>query len=69
LKLLKGHITDYEKSGCYYPAPLGKFTLTAIARAKNIQQQIDREELEKYSNPCCSKLPDLVEALLNMKRV
>jgi hypothetical protein len=69
LKLLKGYITDYEKSGYYYPAPLGEFTSKAIARAKNIQQQIDRDELDKYSNPCCSKLPDLVAALLNMKRV
>lgn len=67
--LLKDHIPDYEKSICLYPRPLKDLTTQAIQRAERIAEQIQRDALDEYSNPCCSKLPDLVQSLLNLKSI
>ena len=67
LRLLKGHINDYDKAVCYYISHLQPLTIKAIDRAEKIQQQIERDGLDQYSNPCCSKLPELVNKLLEMK--
>ena len=65
--LLGEHISNYEKSMCLYPEPLKELTSQAIQRAERIAAQIERDELPEHSNPCCSKLPDLVQSLLNLQ--
>jgi RloB-like protein len=60
---LKSHITNYDKSVCCYDNYLQPLTNDALNRAEKIQQQIDRDKLTEYSNPCCSKLPELIKIL------
>ncbi|MBH8567124.1 RloB domain-containing protein [Nostoc sp. CENA67] len=62
--LLERHIPNYEKSMCLYPNPLKPLTKQAIQRADKIGVQIQRNELDEHSNPCCSQLPELVSLLL-----
>jgi hypothetical protein len=64
ITLLNRHILDYAKSKCCYPEPLEALTENAIQRAKKIAEQIQRDELNEFSNPCCSGLPTLVQNLL-----
>lgn len=49
------------------PGKLESLTATAIKNAEKIAQQIERDQLDKYSNPCCSDLPELITILLNLK--
>jgi hypothetical protein len=65
-KKLQKHIPNYTKSQTLFPDPLLNLTLTAIQRADKIAQQIDRDCLDPYSNPCCSNLPKLVKILLEL---
>lgn len=67
LNLLNKHIPEYDKSMSLFPKPLKSLTETAIQRAEKIAKQIEREELYKYSNPCCSDLPKLISSLLGLK--
>ncbi|MBG1271506.1 RloB family protein [Nostoc sp. WHI] len=69
LNLLKKHIPDYDKSMCLYPKPLKSLTEQAIERADKIAKQIERNELDEYSNPCCSELPKLISSLLSLKNI
>jgi len=64
--LLKKHIPDYNKSLCLYPNPLKPLTEQAIQRAKQMARQTEHNKLDKYSNPCCSDLPELVGSLLEL---
>ncbi|MBM0742728.1 RloB domain-containing protein [Phormidium sp. CLA17] len=66
LALLKQHVSDYEKAACLYPEPLSLLTTQAIQRARKIAEQIQRDQLAPFSNPCCSELPELVESLLKL---
>jgi hypothetical protein len=66
LNHLKKHVSDYDKSMCLYPEPLKPLTEKAIQRATNIAEQIQRNELDEYCNPCCSGLPNLVSCLLSL---
>lgn len=66
LTLLKQHIPNYDKAHCHYPDPLKDRTLQAIQRAEKIAHQINRDQLDEFSNPCCSQLPELVQDLLKM---
>jgi hypothetical protein len=66
LKQLQKHRPNYTKAQTLYPDPLLNLTLTAIQRATKIAQQIDRDCLDPYSNPCCSNLPKLVKILLEL---
>jgi hypothetical protein len=63
---LRKHISNYDKSMCLYPEPLKAVTEKAIQRAAKIAEQIQRNELDEHSNPCCSGLPNLVSCLLNL---
>lgn len=65
--LLGEYISNYEKSMCLYPEPLKDLTPQAMQRAERIAAQIQRNELSEYSNPCCSKLPDLVQSILTLQ--
>lgn len=60
------HISNYDKSMCLYPEPLKPLTEQAIQRAAKIAEQIQRNELNEYSNPCCTGLPKLVSYLLSL---
>lgn len=62
--LLNKHIPNYDKAKCFYPNPLEAHTQLAIQRAEKITAQIQRDELDEFSNPCCSGLPTLVQSLL-----
>lgn len=66
IKLLGKHIKNYDKSMCLYPEPLKPLTETAIQRANKIAKQIEANELDEYSNPCCSGLSKLISSLLNL---
>lgn len=66
INLLEKHIPNYEKSMCLYPKPLKSLTQQAMERSEKIVQQIERNELDVHSNPCCSGLPALVSSLLNI---
>ncbi|MCM0589920.1 MAG: RloB family protein [Gloeotrichia echinulata DEX184] len=65
LNSLEKHIPNYDKSMCLYPKTLKPLTEEAIRRANKIAQQIERNELDEHSNPCCSGLPKLVSSLLS----
>lgn len=65
-RLLKQHILNYDKTVCLYPEPLAPLTTQAMQRAKTIAEQIQRDQLSYFSNPCCSDLPTLVESLLKL---
>jgi hypothetical protein len=65
-KKLRKHIPGYDKAKIVYPDPLAERTPDAIQRAAKIAQQIDRNGLDPYANPCCSRLPELVKMLLEM---
>jgi hypothetical protein len=66
-KLLKKHIPNYDKSGCYYPDPLNNArTQDAIARAKDLDDLAKHDNRLEYANPCCSGISQLVEMLLKM---
>jgi hypothetical protein len=49
-----------------YPEPLADLTHQAVTRAEKIASQIQRNALPEYSNPCCSRLPELIETLLRL---
>lgn len=66
IKALGKHINNYDKSMCLYPEPLKPLTEKAIQRANKIAKQIEANELDEYSNPCCSGLPRLISSLLNL---
>ena len=66
INLLEKHIPNYEKSMCLYPKPLKPLTEQAIQRAERIAAQIERDELDEHSNPCCSGLPKLIQSLLRL---
>ncbi|AFZ27909.1 hypothetical protein Cylst_5934 [Cylindrospermum stagnale PCC 7417] len=68
-KLLEKHIPDYDKSMCLYPKPLKSLTKRAIQYADKIAKQIERNELDAHSNPCCSGLPNLISSLLNLENI
>jgi hypothetical protein len=61
-----GNLPNYTKAQTLFPDPLLTRTSDAIQRAAKIAQQIDRDNLDHYSNPCCSRLPELVQRLLDM---
>ncbi|GBO55101.1 hypothetical protein APA_3151 [Pseudanabaena sp. lw0831] len=66
-KLLKKHIPNYDKSGCYYPELLNNArTNNAIARAKDLDNLAKQNKLPEYANPCCSGISQLVDMLLGM---
>ncbi|HEY9674425.1 MAG TPA: RloB family protein [Waterburya sp.] len=67
INLLEKHISNYDKSMCLYPKPLKPLTEKAIQRAERIAAQIQRNELNEHSNPCCTGLPKLVQSLLNLE--
>jgi len=67
MNLLKKHIADYDKSMCLYPNPLKLLTEQAIQRAEKITKQIERNELDEHSNPCCNGLHKLISSLLNLE--
>lgn len=67
INLLEKHIAKYDKSMCLYPEPLKPLTEEAIQRAERIAAQIQRDELDEHSNPCCSGLPNLVQSLLRLE--
>jgi hypothetical protein len=69
INLLVKHISNYEKSMCLYPEPLKPLTEQAIQRAERIAAQIQRDELDEHSNPCCSDLPKLVQSLLKLENI
>jgi hypothetical protein len=66
INLLEKHIPKYDKSMCLYPKPLKPLTEQAIQRAERIAVQIERDELDEHSNPCCSGLPKLIQSLLRL---
>jgi hypothetical protein len=66
INLLGKHIPNYDKSMCLYPKPLKPLTEQAIQRAERIAAQIERDELDEHSNPCCSGLPKLIQSLLRL---
>lgn len=65
-ELLKQHIPNYDKAGCYYPYPLKPLTQDAIARAELLESLAKLDKLSKYSNPCCSGILQLVKLLLDL---
>jgi hypothetical protein len=65
-KQLQKHIPNYTKSQTLFPDPLLNRTPDAIQRATKIAQQIEQHSLDRYSNPCCSRLPELVKRLLEL---
>jgi sulfur relay (sulfurtransferase) DsrC/TusE family protein len=65
-KRLQKAIPGYDKAKIVYPDPLADRTPAAIDRAEKIAQQIQRDGLDRYSNPSCSRLPELVKMLLEM---
>lgn len=67
INLLVKHIPNYDKSMCLYPEPLKPLTEQAIQRAERIAAQIQWDELDEHSNPCCSGLPNLVQSLLKLE--
>jgi hypothetical protein len=67
INLLEKHILKYDKSMCLYPKPLKPLTEQAIQRAEQIAAQIQRNELDEHSNPCCSGLPKLIQSLLRLE--
>lgn len=67
INLLGKHIPNYDKSMCLYPKPLKPLTEQAIQRAERIAAQIERDELDEHSNPCCSGLPKLIQSLLGLE--
>lgn len=67
MNLLEKHIPNYDKSMCLYPKPLKPLTEQAIQRAERIAAQIQRDELDEHSNPCCSGLPKLIQSLLGLE--
>lgn len=69
IKLLEKHIPDYDKSMCLYPKPLKQLTKDAIQCADKIAKQIERNELDEHSNPCCISLPNLISSLLNLENI
>jgi RloB-like protein len=66
LKQLRKHLTQYTKAQTLFPDPLLTRTPDAIQRAAKIAQQIQHTGLDPYSNPCCSRLPELVKILLEL---
>lgn len=62
--LLNKHLPGYDKAKSYYPETLEALTQFAIQRAEKIAAQIQRNDLDEFSNPCCSGLPTLVQNLL-----
>lgn len=69
LDLLNKHLPSYDKGLCFYPEPLAPLTAHAIQRAERIAAQIKRDGLHEHSNPCCSKLPELVKNLLSSRKL
>jgi RloB-like protein len=61
-----GNLPNYTKSQTLFPDPLLTRTPAAIDRAEKIAQQIQRDGLDRYANPGCSRLPELVKMLLEM---
>lgn len=68
IALLKDYIPNYDKSKCFYPKPLKPLTDNAIKRAERMAEQIQRDGLDEYSNPCCNGLPNLIRSLLSLER-
>jgi RloB-like protein len=66
LKQLQKHRPNYTKAQTLYPDPLEELTDAAIQRAEKIAKQIANTGLDPYSNPCCSRLPELVKILLEL---
>ena len=69
LRLLKDHVLDYEKSKVLYPEPLGPLTQDAIQRAKQLRQCCESNGWDEHTNPCCHKVAELVQSLLNLQAV
>jgi RloB-like protein len=65
-KKLQKHLSNYTKSQTLFPDPLLARTPDAIQRAEKIATQIAHTALAPYSNPCCSRLPELVRMLLEL---
>jgi RloB-like protein len=65
-KKLQKHIPNYTKAQTLFPDPLIARTSDAIQRAEKIAKQIEHTGLDPYSNPCCSRLPELVKILLEL---
>jgi hypothetical protein len=66
LKQLQKHRSNYTKAQTLFPDPLLALTPDAIDRAAKIAHQIQDTGLDLYSNPCCSRLPELVKMLLEL---
>jgi RloB-like protein len=60
------NLPNYTKTQTLFPDPLLSRIPEAIQRAAKIAQQIKRDELDPYSNPCCSRLPELIKILLEL---
>ncbi|MBK1989650.1 RloB domain-containing protein [Sphaerospermopsis aphanizomenoides BCCUSP55] len=67
INLLNKHIPEYDKSMSLYPNPLKPRISQAIQCADKIAKQIELNDLDKYSNPCCSDLPKLISNILGLK--
>jgi hypothetical protein len=65
--MLKRHAGNYEKPNSIYVSHLHEATSDAIARAKRLHDQRERDGLDRYANPC-AHVCYLVEELLALKR-
>ncbi len=66
-RLLKSHISDYEKAKTLWPSPLEPFTSEAIQRAKQLASRAAADELQPFPNPC-TNVYELVESLLALDK-
>lgn len=66
-RLLKSHISDYEKAKTLWPSPLEPLTDEAIRRAKQLASRTETDELQPFTNPYTS-VYELVESLLALDK-
>lgn len=66
-RLLKSHISDYEKSKTLWPSPLESLTNDAIQRAKQLVIRAAADELQPFPNPHTT-VYELVESLLALAK-
>ncbi len=66
-RLLKSHISDYEKAKTLWPSPLEPLTNEAIQRAKQLVSRVETNELQLFTNPYTS-VYELVESLLALDK-
>jgi len=66
-RLLKSHISDYEKAKTLWPSPLEPLTNEAIRHAKQLASRAKTDELQLFTNPYTS-VYELVESLLALDK-